>query len=60
MGKTFILFLFIVLFFAGPVFAGDRSSNGPSVMDRVGVDAASEFLIKAPTSFHFERPPGEM
>jgi hypothetical protein len=36
MGKIFILFLFIALFFTGPVFAGDRSSNGPSVLDIVG------------------------
>jgi hypothetical protein len=92
MGKIFILVLFIVLFFIGPVFAGDRSSNGPSVRDILGdilwirplgfarviieavafgvslpvtaplkkVDAASEFLIKDPYSFAFERPLGEM
>jgi hypothetical protein len=92
MGKIFILFLFIVLFFNVPVFAGDRSSNGPSVMDIVEdvlcirplgfvrviieavafgvslpvtaplkkVDAASEFLINDPYSFHFKRPLGEM
>jgi hypothetical protein len=87
-----MLFLFIILFFNGPVFAGDHSSNGPSVTDILGdvlcirplgfvrviieavafgvslpvtaplkkVDAASEFLIKDPYSFHFERSLGEM
>jgi hypothetical protein len=92
MGKIFILFLSIVLFFNVSVFAGDRSSNVSSVLDSVGdvlcirplgfvrviieavafrvslpvtaplkkVDAASEFLIKDPYSFHFERPLGEM
>ena len=33
MGKLFILFLSIFLFFPVPVFAADQSSNGPSVMD---------------------------
>ena len=33
MEKIFILLLFIFLFFNVPVFAADRSSNGPSVMD---------------------------
>ena len=92
MGKKFILFVFIALFFTSPVFAEDQSSNGPSVTDLVGdvlcirplgfvriiieavafgvslpvtaplrkVDAASEFLIEDPYSFHFERPLGEM
>lgn len=92
MGKIFILSVLIVLFFNVPVFAEDRSSNGPSVTDRVGDvlcirllgfvrmiieavafgvslpvtaplkkrDAASEFLIKDPYSFHFDRPLGEM
>jgi len=92
MGKIFILFLFIVLFFNVPVLAGDRSSNVSSVLDSVEdilcirplgfvrviieavafgvslpvtaplkkVDAASEFLIKGPYSFHFKRPLGEM
>ena len=36
MGKIFILFLSIILFFNVPVFAGDRSSNVPSVLDIVG------------------------
>jgi hypothetical protein len=35
MRKIFILFLFIILFFAGSVFAQDRSSPGPSVQDIV-------------------------
>ena len=92
MEKLFILFLVIFLFFPVPVFAADRSSNGPSVMDILAdvlcirplgfvrmiieavafgvslpvtapfekVDAASEFLIKDPYSFHFARPLGEM
>jgi len=92
MGKIIILCLFIVLFFNVSGYAGDRSSNGPSVTDILGdvlcirplgfirmiieavafgvslpvtaplkkVDAASEFLIKDPYSFLFERPLGEM
>ena len=91
MGKIFIWFLFVFLFFHVPVFAADPSSNGPSVMDILEdvlwirplgfvrviietvafgvslpvtaplkkVDEASEFLIKDPYSFVFERPVGE-
>jgi hypothetical protein len=33
MEKRLILFLFIFLFLSVPVFAADRSSNNPSVMD---------------------------
>jgi hypothetical protein len=92
MKKTFILCLFIILFFSGSVFAEDRSSSSPSMLDIVGdvlcirplgfvrviieaaafgvsfpvttrlkkVDAAREFLIKDPYSFHIERSLGEM
>lgn len=36
MRKIFLLILLIALFSTGPVFAEDRSSNGPSVTDILG------------------------